>query len=643
MKYEMKKMFLYRKGACYIFSIMLIYILASLIMNPPQNFLIDVYYDEYSYYLEKIMGELDTEKSTYIEQESKNISNAKVSLEKLYDDYYMGNVDELEFQNKVDELNNIIVNENGFKQIFNQYLYINEKPTNRYFLYTNGWNNILVDDSKDWLLVLGVVLLIIPLYCYEYNSKMNEIIITTQNGSVNTNINKIALSVLVTSTIGITSSLIDYCIIKSKYTLENGEFPLQSLEYFGSSTKDISLFNTFIYMTCFKILGLVLLALTIILISIIFKKVTLSILIFILTMILPYAVLSKKILSYIPLPTTFIMNSFLFEGDINEYNHFTKETTNIFSEVSFESIIVLLLLSIIFLLFSIVFILNYNKNKHFKFAKKTIVLYVLLMLTSCSNEVVTDNDIVFNSVDRGIFSNDLGDYFVDDYNDFMPTYIDAITEEKFALFRSPVIDDTSISRSIYGVENTIYYSYILLDNTNFRGSSYNKIVFVELDTNTYNERVYFEKKLTSLNDEWNILHSFTSFFVYDDHLFLHGESLYKINVKTNKVDIIDISTNNNIAFDGEYIYYIGDKSILYKYDIANDTHISSSEIATSHFYLIEDSILFINRKDGNSIYTMDKYFNNLQLLYKDNFQYFSVEDTQILGTIVKGEVEKFEY
>ncbi|MFD1904795.1 hypothetical protein ACFSQ7_13205 [Paenibacillus rhizoplanae] len=68
-------------------------------------------------------------------------------------------------------LNGCCKNERGYELIYDQYTYIREHPADRYFLYRNGWDGLLSNDTLDLLWVLLVVLLVAPVYCYEYEKQ----------------------------------------------------------------------------------------------------------------------------------------------------------------------------------------------------------------------------------------------------------------------------------------------------------------------------------------------------------------------------------------------------------------------------------------------------------------------------------------
>src|SRR5690606_20786985 len=114
-------------------------------------------------------------------------------------------------------------NESGFKVIFDQYTYIREKPDNRYFLSTNGWDGLLSTDSLDLLFLLLLLLLVTPVFCSEFASEMDSLHLTVKKGTRVHALSKVVLVFITVMALCLITSLLRYGFFQVKYGLENGD------------------------------------------------------------------------------------------------------------------------------------------------------------------------------------------------------------------------------------------------------------------------------------------------------------------------------------------------------------------------------------------------------------------------------------
>ncbi|MFD2880043.1 hypothetical protein ACFTAO_35320 [Paenibacillus rhizoplanae] len=154
--------------------------------------------------------------------------------QKMTEDYYDGVIEEAEFLAGTLPLERVLQNERGYELIYDQYTYIREHPADRYFLYRNGWDGLLSNDTLDLLWVLLVVLLVAPVYCYEYENKMDMLLLTVRKGTFQQSVCKICMALLSVALLSLLMSYMEF-VFQLKYGLEHGNYPLQSLSYFAES------------------------------------------------------------------------------------------------------------------------------------------------------------------------------------------------------------------------------------------------------------------------------------------------------------------------------------------------------------------------------------------------------------------------
>lgn len=625
--YEAKKMLIHQKGLFFIGIFFLLSIVYLVVADKPFNNEIELFKKEYNYYLNKLEGINTTDKSNFLESEAEKITDAKIYLDNLYDEYYDGIVNDNDFNNKCLELGEILNNEKGFEEIYNQYIYVRENENNRYFLYTNGWNALLTNDNLDLFLTIIILLLITPVFCYEYNNKMDILVLTSIKGEKNYTFYKIIYVVLVVIFLCITTFIIKYTFYNQKYGLTNGIYPLQSLSYFGTGTKKISLIQTFFAVCGLKLFGFIFFALLIMFVSVLAKKYSITVFLCATFIFIPYLGIDIGRIYYIPLPLSFMLATRFFKGSEYKTDFFTKQKVAIFKEISTTTMLILLMIAIWLCVCMIYFIKKHNKNifinKHKKLKQATVVIIsciLILDLSGCS-KTNTEKGCVFNTKTRRSYENENFRYYVDesDLENIRLVFEDKLTGEKKDLVRNPIKELMREEMLIFGKDYFVYYIKYDIDKSKspHLGGVTQNVTVVELDTRTFSEKIIFEKnnlnqinnfiELGTLhNQQWQFLKGLSAFFLDDNYLyFVTNSNIKQVNIKTHKISIIDIPSNKNIAYDGRFIYYIGDKLILSKYDTVLKINIEIPEIITPYFLLTDTEILFANRLDNSTIYSAD--------------------------------------
>ncbi|WP_062049623.1 hypothetical protein [Bacillus sp. JCM 19034] len=115
--YEMKKMFLYQKGWLWISIYFVISLAVLLLFDTPKNLAMEMNASSYQYYLDLVRGPQTEEAEQLFANEAMNISEARVTLTKVYDHYYDGKISEEELHVTTHSLEKIVENERGFQLI----------------------------------------------------------------------------------------------------------------------------------------------------------------------------------------------------------------------------------------------------------------------------------------------------------------------------------------------------------------------------------------------------------------------------------------------------------------------------------------------------------------------------------------------
>lgn len=181
--FECKKMLRHHFGL----ALVLIYAAAALslmiLTDVPYNAKIEDAKKSYLNYMEQLSGPLTDEKAEFIEREDDVIADAQARRAALYEQYYAGRTDESALRGGLAELEQVLSRAPAYEIIYEQYQYVSGDTENRYFLPTNGWNALLAINDADILLLLTILLLLIPVFCGEYDCQMELLLVTSRNGA----------------------------------------------------------------------------------------------------------------------------------------------------------------------------------------------------------------------------------------------------------------------------------------------------------------------------------------------------------------------------------------------------------------------------------------------------------------------------
>ena len=655
--YEIKKMFFHQKGLLFICLFFIISAANLVLFDTPKNPEVETNLQQYSYYLHQINGPLSDETERFFANESKRISDANVALEKAYNDYYDGSISTDEWHSISEPLKEIVKNEHGFKVIYDQYTYIRENPANRYFLSTNGWDGLLSTDRLDLLFLLLLLVLVTPVFCSEYASEMDSLHMTVKKGTRVHAVSKVALVLLTVIVLCLLTSLCKYGFFQVKYGLENGNYPLQSLSYYGTSTKNSTLFSAFIWLSTMKAFGNVSFSLLIMLVSVWTKKYALTLFSSTAVILLPYYGLSKESIAYfLPGPLGFLIPAGYFRGSGHEYNVVTDQMDVTFEEISIYAMLILFMITLVLCIGAVIMIILQHTNmwsmkKRSRWLRSSSVLIILCVavpaLAGCTNNRHQEKYDIYNHSSRQSFENKHYRFYIDESNleDSKIVFEDKKTGEKRDFIRNPMQSLTKVENFLYGNGPFVYY--MKRDSEKLRGFSYRfeelgKISIMEVDTATFDERVIFEKNLHSSKDNFLGLHSsdndesslytgIDSFFLDESSIyFVYSDKIRRADRLTGKSDvIIHAPLLRSVAYDGRHIYFLNEKYKIMKYDTKTDTKKVVPDIVATFFVLTDKELLFINRKDQYKIYGLDLSNSRVRKITDKSVLNFTCDDQYI--------------
>lgn len=619
--YEFKKMMLVRKGIWFILLFFLCSMALLGLTDRPENEAAENYKAAYLFYLEKVEGPWSEQKEKYIEEEGVFLIQAKEELQKLYDAYYDGLLPEASFRQQLSGLEEELNREQGFQVLYDQYLYIQEAPENRWFVAANGWHGLLDNGVLDFLLVALLLLLVTPVFCEEYGSRMDTLILTAEGGRRNI-CNKLLLVLTAVTAVCAGYFLLRYGFFACKYGLPHGDYPLQSLSGFGGSSKNLSLLESFALLCGLQWFGCLFLSGLILVLSAVTKKYGLTVLLSTGLTVLPYIGLSERANYSLPGPLPYLLGSGFLKGSEYAADFLTGETVAVFREISSCTLALFWGISVLLLAAAVFTVLGLHQNRWNKAGKIRRSLSLLLCFflaagVSGCKSMPEQPGSVYNLSAADTCQQGGSRYYYD--SDTRQLYFEEGDFGKAELLvRSPlhVLNPPDIWPSLFHTGTKVYYMKQSMDGYIDRIGRFASTVWtvsvMEVDTVDFQEKTVFEQNISDgrsylgvdipLGEQWEFLIKCSGFFLDKDNLFFVGEDVRQIDRRSGRQTLLPIPVKGNIAFDGRYIYYIAENLALMRYDPGQKQAVSLSGLTASDFCLTEQGIFFLNRRDQNRIY-----------------------------------------
>ncbi len=636
--FEWKKLLICRRGWLVILSAFVIKFGYLLIVDSPEFANIELYRNDYMYYMQKVEGRLNGEKINYIEETASQSAAAKSEIAQSYSDFYAGNISEEECDQQVLKQQDFAVRYKGMNALYEQYLYARQQPECRYIVYPNGWAALLQNDRQDLFFVLVLLVLLIPLFCSEYLCRVDCFAITTVNGSRNFGVHKSAVSVILAMLLGLffTIGHIIFCIIK--YGLPHAEYPLQSLAYFSSCPYSISLGQAFWILAFLRMFGAAFLAALICFAAVLTRRNASSCLVVLCMVGIPYISFSDSLQYRLPMPLGFLRAVGYLLGNEVMADSVTGEETVIFSQVSSAQFLYLCMVSLIIIFLCGLFVCYKNCNKIvlYKTYKKrnsrlaTFLFSCFLFLSGCGKTGALEAmQVIYNSTSSDSYW--ANDFFVKavEQGENAGIWMKKNNEEMINMVRTPFRSDRIHANCIYGNDGIVYYiSSRSEDDSNIRLSRREgkmKVCVLGISADSMEEFCKFEVSYQK-NSEWSFLNFVTGFFMNNKNIwFVTDDAVWQIDLLTHKKEVLNIPLNGNISYDGRRIYFIDDEMRLSEYDTETGRIDKVGNIAAGAYVLTPNGIYFSNLRDQNHLYFDRRDGSEVQMIVEKNITSVEIE------------------
>lgn len=635
--FETRKMLFHQRGMV-IVVLYLLFQVGSLLNSTANNPDVVLHQEAYDYYLEQVVGPYTEEKAAFLEEEAQRIAQTKTLLNSLYQEYYSGMMTEDELQVKAEEYQNTLHYEGGFNAIYDQYLYVREGKENRCFLDTNGWAGLLGSGALDLPLILVVILLTTPVFCREYACKMDALSLTTLNGRKSFVRHKILLVLLMTAAVCLAGVALRCGFYALRYGLPHGDYTIQSVKAFGSSTKQLSLWEAFGILTVLRLYGILFLTLMVLAVATLSRQYAMTVLFPSVCVLIPWMGLPEQLQYIIPFPLPFLLGTGFIQGSSVTTDALTGEKMTIFQELSAGDIVTLSFLAMIVCLLCLCAIRWRNRTVLSRSKRKlhgilTSVLVSILILSGCSATEPRVGEVNFNSHTSSV-------YETDDYRVFIEKstlWVENLdTGEVTELIRDPLMSGY-VGLGLFGIGHDVYYT--LVQNDSYAGKltdstgNVSQFSVMQINLDTFEEALVYEKQqvntVLGINVKEGTLPESQykgSFFLGCNTLYVFSGDVRRIDLQTGKTTALDIPTTSNVAFDGCYIYYIDSQYKLCRLDPESGEMIQWTGMTVYDFCLNEDTLYYIDMRQGNKLYAISTEGNKQKLILSQSLLAVERED-----------------
>ena len=558
----------------------------------------------YDTYLEKLGGRLNEEKAEYITGCYNRLNEAAKDINDLEDCYEQGYITKEIYLQQLNGISEIKKEQETIRLFYNKYQYALENPKERYIVDEHGWEELLTKERIDYLLVVLLFLITVPVFCMEYETEMNYLHLCSKNGRTKLTVIKIILLLVVSGILSFIFNLIEFLLYKHAYGMNFGYAPIQSLSFFKESHYTLTFLQVWKLIMVSRILGTVFLSLMIMAVSVIVRKNLLSIIVNALLVIIPVILSDNAKLKYLlPLPTGLLYGTGYFFPDIYDYQ-FVEQKVEMGVEkyVSFSSftrhrlyLLLILFVTVMCVLMGVI-VWKYTGLKLLNIKRKNVAVFLVFCMTTVGMYGCSDVD---DRISEEFYKNSYSTsasitqqyYFYVDGSKIIGQ--DMETGESFSVIRDVFEQQSSDSGYMISIFTTDKYLYYAKDGEN-------RIQIFRVDLTDFSEKCLYNKSYDFSAGErfWDLI------FVSKENFFVHDSvsgCYFYISRRSGKW-----SSLGNVGFLtlGEYgdkVYFVNSNSQLVEYQINTGEEAVYSEINLRSPYSVKSSSYYIF--DGYCYYT----------------------------------------
>jgi hypothetical protein len=604
-KTELNRIFIQHHGIRWIILFLILYLSALQYFGFPTSRVQSENPKSYDYYLAKYQGPLSNEKKLEIEGDYQEAIRSRSELTAYYREHSDEN-DSYDSEQMIQHFLKLIRDETIITYFHKQLPYLGENIDERYIIDKSSWMVLLTESAAEWLWAVLLVVLLTPIFIYDHETGMSDIIVTTPIGSGELFRKRLLAGLSVTVIVTLIFWLSKWLFVEINSGLFGYSYPLQSLDVFHNSTYDLSLFKAYMLQGAFKMLGALLLFSWIVFVSTTSKKSATTLVFGLMYCVLPALVLNgTNLLYHLPTPTSWMLNSGFLYGDQYPFSSLNMDQTPYFTHIlpvdmlfsagvtlvvsiglncfsywiTFRKVhtihfrrMLLQCVSIGWMMLLFIFTLNFETLSGFEPEDRTVHAYPIIVRsdTSFYQGASEKYDLAYDPESKNISCSE------------------KTTGKTFSLVRSPLPENLWVS-GIFVYDNQCYYIAKLFNKAGMQ-------VFV-IDLETFDQELVYsslsqEDAFIYGKEEENILSMMTDYkalFVDGDYLYYADsfDRLVQIELKSGhpKTLTYDLSPLGSLYYSSGDIYYLDKSNHIVKYDVVKDQTLTIDNIKTERFYM----------------------------------------------------------
>lgn len=479
LKIECKKLWLYQRGILILLLSLLAYAVLCLASGCDSTKAITQNEAVYLSYIQRWQGELNDQKVSEMQEEYDALNHA----------------DSWEAQETKD----------AFMEVYNQYYYAKENPSRRFLMDERGWNTLLTHDSVNFLLVLCLLALCVPVFRGEYSCQMEQLLRSCRNGREQLAKCKLLMMVVTAMIVAFLFQCVQFLSVGMTVGLSDLSYPLQSLSFFENSPYMLTIGQAYGIVLLCRVVGAAWFAVLTAFLSVLCRKTVLTIFSGISVSLLPH-LFGGSFLKYIlPLPAGLLTGTGYLWGALTE-PRYNADYTEIHDVVTFRGVapdefcVLLGLFAVVFLILLFFTVRRYVGRKlgigvRVPISAMLLVSLSFLLLTGCSGETQAESVYdFFGNNDSG----ETADYTIE--LDLLENTIYATNRqsgEAILLNRSTFQPQGDIF-AIYVTENTCYYA---MQNTSGTGEG---VWVYGVNLHDFSERLAYSNVPDNTADFWGL-------------------------------------------------------------------------------------------------------------------------------------------
>jgi hypothetical protein len=194
---------------------------------------------EYRIYLEQFGGRSDEEKQDAFDEIYQKLLSASGNINDLEDDYAQGQISQKEYLEQLSQVTKYKNEESVIKTFREKMVYASEDEQKHFVIHDYGWTQLLTEEHPDFLLVVLLFLLMVPVWCREYETEMYYLQLCSRNGRTRLTAVKIVMGSIMAVLLSLAFSLMEYLYYMANGGMEYGYAPVQSLAFFYESSLNL--------------------------------------------------------------------------------------------------------------------------------------------------------------------------------------------------------------------------------------------------------------------------------------------------------------------------------------------------------------------------------------------------------------------